>query len=279
VIVAIVAVLIFITGLYGNIVLIRSTIDHTQKKVRKTMNIFLMTLALYDILIITITMPVTLVEDLLLWWPFGRVLCYILYYMPTIFASGSVFTIVTIAAERYRAVVYPMKPKLSTARAALISIGIFLIAIAVTVPNMVFAIYDDKTFPNHPQCSHHFLPDPILGNKIYVIFVFGCLFWLPLMFTGGLYILIMYHLQVHRHKTILTINGRMTTETNRRVVTMLLIILLVFVLSWLPLHICFFLAIFGPLNPLTKDFRLALTICHIISYLNCAINPIVYVSF
>lgn len=279
IIIGICAVFIFCTGMYGNIILIRSTIDHTQKKVRKAMNIFLMTLAIYDILIISISMPVTLVEDLLLSWPFGRILCYILYYMPTIFATGSVFTIVAIAGERFRAVVYPMKPKLSTIRAILISLGIFLAAIAVTAPNMAFTTYDDKIFPLHPQCSHQFLPDPLLGNKIYVIFVFGCLFWLPLLFTGALYILIMYHLHVHRYKTILTVSGRIATDTNRRVVTMLLIILFVFFFSWLPLHICFFLAIFGSVNPLTNNFRIALTICHVISYLNCIINPVVYISF
>ena len=124
IIIGISAVFIFCTGMYGNIILIRSTINHTQKKLRKAMNIFLMTLAIYDILIISITMPITLVEDLLLSWPFGRILCYILYYTPTIFATGSVFTIVAIAAERFRAVVYPMKPKLSTIRAIMISLGI-----------------------------------------------------------------------------------------------------------------------------------------------------------
>ena len=126
-----------------------------------------------------------------------------------------------------------------------------------------------------------------LKNKIYIIIVFGCLFLLPLLFTGALYILIMYHLHVHRHRTILSISGyvattanrRVATNTNRRVVTILLVILFVFFFSWLPLHLCLCLALFGVVNPLSKSFRIAMTICHVISYLNCIINPMVYISF
>lgn len=275
------AAFIFCVGMYGNVILIWSTIELTKNKIRKAMNTFLMTLAVYDILTISITMPLTLIEDLLMSWPFGKALCHILYYVPTIFATGSVFTITAIAAERFRVIIYPMKPKLSITRAILISLGIFLVAIAVTAPTTAFTTYDDKTFPSHPRCSHHFLPDPVLGNNIYFIFVFGGLFWLPLLITSVLYISIMYHLRVQyrKRKNILRGNHCMAAATNRRVVTMLFVILVVFLCSWLPLHICIVLAIYGSINPLAKSFRYTLTICHVISYLNCIINPMVYISF
>jgi len=71
-------------------------------------------------------------------WPFGNVYCKMSSFISIISVCGSVFTLVAIAADRYNAIIRPLKPRMGRPMTILVAIGIWLVAMTIAVPQLLY---------------------------------------------------------------------------------------------------------------------------------------------
>ncbi|XP_063778227.1 cholecystokinin receptor type A [Pseudophryne corroboree] len=101
--------LIFLLGVLGNslviVVLIRN------KRMRTVTNIFLLSLAVSDLMLCLFCMPFTLIPNLLKDFIFGSTVCRAAFYFMGISVSVSTFNLVAISLERYSAICKPLQSR------------------------------------------------------------------------------------------------------------------------------------------------------------------------
>ncbi|XP_066488713.1 cholecystokinin receptor type A [Tiliqua scincoides] len=101
--------LIFLLSVLGNtlviIVLIRN------KRMRTVTNIFLLSLAISDLMLCFFCMPFTLIPNLLQDFIFGSAICKIASYFMGVSVSVSTFNLVAISFERYSAICRPLESR------------------------------------------------------------------------------------------------------------------------------------------------------------------------
>ncbi|XP_076042472.1 uncharacterized protein LOC143026264 isoform X2 [Oratosquilla oratoria] len=102
-------VVIFLLGMVGNTLVIVTLLQN--RKMRTVTNVFLLNLAIADLLLGVFCMPFTLVGSLLRDFIFGDVMCRIIPYFQAVSVSVSVWTLVAISLERYYAICQPLRSR------------------------------------------------------------------------------------------------------------------------------------------------------------------------
>ncbi|XP_048713948.1 neuropeptide FF receptor 1 [Caretta caretta] len=112
-------ILIFLMCMTGN--MLPGVTVLTNRQMWTVTNMFILNLAIHDLLVGTFCLPTTLVDNLITGWPLDNIMCKMSGLVQEMSVSSSVFTLVAIAVERFRCIVYPFRQKL-TLRKALITI-------------------------------------------------------------------------------------------------------------------------------------------------------------
>ncbi|MCI4392722.1 hypothetical protein PGIGA_G00149140 [Pangasianodon gigas] len=90
--------LIFLVCMVGNGVV--CFIVLRSKNMRTVTNLFILNLAVSDLLVGIFCMPTTLLDNIITGWPFGSMVCKVSGMVQGISVSASVFTLVAIAVDR-----------------------------------------------------------------------------------------------------------------------------------------------------------------------------------
>ncbi|XP_070198607.1 cholecystokinin receptor-like [Littorina saxatilis] len=98
--------LIFLLAFVGNLLVIVTLFQN--KRMRTVTNVFLLNLALSDMLLAVFCMPFTLVPVLLRNFIFGAAMCVLIRYLQAVSVGASCFTLVAISLERYFAICRPL---------------------------------------------------------------------------------------------------------------------------------------------------------------------------
>ena len=119
-------------------------------------NVFITTLAISDILLCTFTMPLTVIDILTKYWPWGPEMDILCKLIGTIQASCvffSSFSILLIALDRYRFILHSTETQLSNTQAFLASGLAFVLATTLSSPLLFITklefrknIFTDKYF-------------------------------------------------------------------------------------------------------------------------------------
>ncbi|CAH8621808.1 unnamed protein product [Schistosoma rodhaini] len=122
---------------------------------RSVTYIFLVNLSLSDLLHILICAPFTLVADfLLIYWPFGGILCRLVNYLQGVVVFICAFTHVIISIDRLTAVRCPIwrRRNLSVTNARMILLLIWCCAMIISIPSLIVCqIIVDKDGLTHCQ--------------------------------------------------------------------------------------------------------------------------------
>lgn len=95
---------IFIIGLFGNLVVVYIILWSGSKSVKTVGNYFLANLALGDILIAGLSIPFGYIAILWQYWPFGLLFCHLVNPAKTVGVFVSSYTLIALAVDRYFAV-------------------------------------------------------------------------------------------------------------------------------------------------------------------------------
>ncbi|KAM4709651.1 neuropeptide FF receptor 2 [Discoglossus pictus] len=265
----------------------------SSKHMRTITNLFILNLAFSDLLVGIFCMPTTLLDNIIAGWPFGSTVCKLSGMVQGISVSASVFTLVAIAVDRFRCIVYPFKQKLTISTAVVIIAVIWVLAIAIMCPSAVMLhVKEDKHFRvilgNSNQTSPIYWcqedwPNPQM-RKIYTTVLFSNIYLAPLSL-----IVIMYaRIGITLFKSEINIESKghqqqrhAVSRRKQKVIKMLIIIALLFIISWLPLWTLMMLSDYANL---TESQYQVINIyiypfAHWLAFFNSSINPIIYGFF
>uniref|UniRef100_A0A3B3WMR4 Neuropeptide FF receptor 2 n=1 Tax=Poecilia mexicana TaxID=48701 RepID=A0A3B3WMR4_9TELE len=298
--------LIFLVCMVGNGVV--CFIVLRSRNMRTVTNLFILNLAVSDLLVGIFCMPTTLLDNIITGWPFGSLVCKMSGMVQGISVSASVFTLVAIAVDRkgiicsfnlllqpcrFRCIVYPFKQKLTISTASLIIVVIWVLAISIMCPSGVMLQVtkeqtvrvllgsDNQTSPFY-WCRENW-PNQEM-RKIYTTVLFANIYLAPLSL-----IVVMYaRIGITLFKTAVPTGGKPDADSRhgvskkkQRVIKMLLIVALLFILSWLPLWTLMMLSDYASLTE--QQYRIIniyiYPFAHWLAFFNSSVNPIIYGFF
>ncbi|KAI4902087.1 hypothetical protein NFI96_014703 [Prochilodus magdalenae] len=206
--------LVIIPTIGGNILVILAV--SLERKLQNATNYFLMSLAVADLLVGLLVMPIALVTVLFnARWPLPEFLCPIWLFLDVLFSTASIMHLCAISLDRYIAIKKPIQHSQYKSRAkALAKIAlVWLISIGIAVPIPIKGLKDHPnniTFNSNRTCL-------LTPGSFGEFKVFGSLaaFFIPLMIMMIIYLLT---IQVLRKKAYL-LRSRVSQRFNRPTVS------------------------------------------------------------
>ncbi|VEN36593.1 unnamed protein product [Callosobruchus maculatus] len=175
--------IIFVVGVLGNGTLVIIFLRH--RAMRNVPNTYIFSLALADLLVILTCVPFTSIIYTLESWPWGVIICKINESVKDISIGVSVFTLTALSAERYCAIVNPLR-RLQTKPLTVISAGmIWILATGFALPDAICSglyyaqIGDNKTiaycspWPNITNVETYMKYAIVLKSLIYYFIPLG----------------------------------------------------------------------------------------------------------
>jgi len=93
-------IIIWLAAIGGNGIVIYIVLAY--QRMQTVTNLFIVNLAIGDILMAALCIPFTFVSNLLLqYWPFGSIMCVIVCYSQAVTVFISAYTLVAISIDRY----------------------------------------------------------------------------------------------------------------------------------------------------------------------------------
>jgi neuropeptide Y receptor len=126
-----------VLGALGNILVIVAVIR--KPAMRTPRNMFILNLAVSDLLLCTVVMPLTLMEIITKYFPLGNnvFICKIVGPLQATSIFVSTISITAIALDRYQVIVYPTKESLQLFGAVFILLLIWVLALLLATPLFV----------------------------------------------------------------------------------------------------------------------------------------------
>ncbi|XP_018418786.1 PREDICTED: neuromedin-U receptor 1 [Nanorana parkeri] len=292
--ICIIYLIVFSVGAIGNTLTCIVIFKH--KIMRTPTNYYLFSLAISDLLVLLLGMPLELYE---LWsnYPFlfGKGGCSFKTLLFETVCFASILNVTALSVERYIAVVHPLRAKYVVTRnhAKRVIISVWVLSILCSVPNAsLFGTYDlyvagYGTIPNSTICTL-VRPRWIYNLVIQITTIF--FFFLPMCTISVLYLLIGLQLKKEKMLQVLEAksggdgdsyqNVRLQQEKSRRrqVTKMLFILVVVFGICWAPFHTerLMWSFIINWTDKMHEMFSFVHVISGVFFYLSSAVNPILY---
>ncbi|XP_060825070.1 neuropeptide SIFamide receptor-like [Bombus pascuorum] len=275
-------VLVFVVGLIGNSFVI--AVVYRSPRMRTVTNFFIVNLAVADVLVIVFCLPATLMSNIFVPWFLGWFMCKAVAYIQGVSVAASVYSLVAVSLDRFLAIWWPLKCQITKRRARMMIVVIWFIALTTTSPWLLFfdlvSIYDDD--PDLRLCLEVW-PHPEDGTLFFLIGNLTLCYVLPTILISLCYILIWIKVW-RRHIPSDTKDAQMERiqqKSKVKVVKMLVVVVILFVLSWLPLYVIFTVIKLGGDVAEREDeiLPIATPIAQWLGASNSCINPILYAFF
>ncbi|XP_037097232.1 growth hormone secretagogue receptor a [Syngnathus acus] len=284
--------LLSVVGVTGNVLTI--LVVSKYRDMRTTTNLYLCSMAVSDLLIF-LCMPLDLYR---MWryrpWRLGDALCKLFQFVSESSTYSTILSITALSVERYVAICIPLRAKaLMTKRrvrslilllwcVSLLSAGPVFVMVGVERDHLSFSANDthalgreEDEYRDTRECkmTHYAVESGLMGAMVWLSSVF---FFMPVFCLTVLYSLIGRRLW-HRHRNTNIRSHR--DRSNRQTIKMLVVVVLAFVLCWLPFHVCRYLqsrSLDAPSPLLSALSEYCSLLSVVLFYLSAAINPILY---
>lgn len=128
---------IFVVATLGNGMVCYIVIS--SSRMRTVTNYFITNLAVGDLLITVFCVPFTSISYLKQYWSFGSFLCPVVNYSQAVAVFVSSYTLVAISIDRYMAIMWPLRPRMTKRLASLIILTVWIISMVTVAPILVFS--------------------------------------------------------------------------------------------------------------------------------------------
>ncbi|XP_047434050.1 somatostatin receptor type 5 [Mugil cephalus] len=258
--------IVCVVGLVGNTLVIHVIVNYTKNE--SVTNIYILNLAIADELFM-LGLPFLAVQNALLSWPFGSLMCRVVMTVDAINQFTSIFCLTVMSVDRYLAVVHPIRsswwrrPRVAKAISATVWAGSFV----VVLPVVVFA----DVLKDDGNCSIVWPEPEEVWKTSFIVYTCTVGFFCPLLVICLCYLLIVIKVRSVGKRAQATSSRRRKSE--RKVTRMVVVVVAVFVFCWLPFYV---LNILNLLVVLPGDFRGLYFFVVALSYANSCANPILY---
>ncbi|XP_061431020.1 growth hormone secretagogue receptor type 1-like [Lethenteron reissneri] len=277
--------LLFAVGVAGNVLTI--LVVTRFKAMRTTTNLYLSSMALSDICIF-LCMPFDLFR---IWqfvpWIFGDLICKWFQYASECCTYATILHITALSVERYLAVCFPLKAKVLITKRRVARVIWLLWSVAALSAGPVFAVvgveYENTTGMDGGDAVCRQTRYAETSGLLYaMVWVSTIYFFMPVLCLSVLYSLIGRELgrrKRGRRRAARGVSMATRDSSHRQTVKMLAVVVVAFVLCWLPFHVgrYLFTSSFDSesklVHQISRYFNLA---AMILFYLSAAINPLLY---
>ncbi|KAJ6637638.1 Neuropeptide F receptor [Pseudolycoriella hygida] len=275
--------ILIIFGTIGNCLVVIAVVR--KSNMRTVRNLFIVNLAVSDLLLCIVTMPLTLIEILTKYWPLGDYghLCKMIGTLQAISIFVSTISITSIALDRYQVIVYPTRENLQYMGAFVVIVFIWSFALFLASPMIIF-----KKLVNHSINLHMHGIDSVSyciedwpidhGRAIYSAFTLFVQYLLPIVIVSIVYLQINNKLNNRIPTTInVTRRNKRRSHRMRRTNCLLTSIAVIFAISWLPLNIFnLYSDVYLEKEALTQDLLVMYAVCHMMGMSSACSNPVLY---
>ncbi|KAJ8347090.1 hypothetical protein SKAU_G00284910 [Synaphobranchus kaupii] len=259
-----------------------------NRNMRSVTNVFILNLAVSDLLVGAFCVPTTLIDSLITGWPFSQLTCTMSNLIQGMSVSASVFTLVALAVDRFSGIVYPFRHRMKPFTALLAIMFIWLMAFAIIFPSAAtltvihldntYMVQDNQTYPLL-VCFEDW-PKPGL-RRVYTTLIFVQVYLAPLAAISLMYGCIVAKLSTNLRRVGLAEGGVARSRRKVKVIKMLIMVAVLFMVSWLPLWTLMLLTDYSDLDLQQIDFLSSylFPVAHWLAFSNSGINPIIYGFF
>lgn len=157
------------------------------RRSRTDLRPFLINLAISDLVMAIFCMPFTFIYTMMNTWIFSKPMCPIVLFFQLFSVTGSVFTNMAIGIDRFLAVMFPLRSRLTKQRAKYVLLGIWLCATAISSVQFVVGRAVDLN-DGKMQCIEDWKHED--RRKVYTIFIFVITYVIPLLILSVTYSII-----------------------------------------------------------------------------------------
>nr|XP_033804667.1 5-hydroxytryptamine receptor 2A [Geotrypetes seraphini] len=185
---ALLTVTVIVVTIAGNILVILAVL--LEKKLQNATNYFLMSLAIADILLGFLVMPVSMLNILYDYeWPLHRKLCPVWIYLDVLFSTASIMHLCAISLDRYIAIRNPIHHSRFNSRTKAFTkiVAVWTISVGISMPVPVFGLQDDSKVFNQENCY--------LSDENFILVGSFVAFFIPLIIMVVTYFLTIRSLQ------------------------------------------------------------------------------------
>ena len=257
--------IIFLISLIGN-TMVCFVVCH-RVKVKSVTNYFIMNLAVSDLLY-TLCVPLDIFTNKE--WPYGSMMCRILWPAQTMTITVSGFTLTALSVTRFWAVVKPLRRQLSIKQCGLVILILWTLATSTVVPYVIFLQYISST----KKCEEIWPVET--QRQTYTASLLIIQYAIPLTIITTCYAGIGFELTKGQTKTNNRTLAKARGKEARKVIKMLVLVTLTFAILTLPSTIMWMWYDFGTTAKNFKHFWDILEVLNVFDFLNCASNPIIY---
>lgn len=260
-----------------------------KKRMRKTINFFIANMSACDLLFSTFVLPKVLSEfrlghqRWLIDGALGLHLCKLVFYFQDVAFAVSIQSLLLIAVDRFRAVVYPLRPPLFSTRKCGASIALtWVVSLGLHSPYILTRQIRDT--PNGLICyvDWHGAFGRASSFEPYFISLFFLLVVAPICLLIILYTIIILKLREQscpRNLTISKGERQRRLRRERKVLTMAVAIVVGFGLCMAPFCIYAFMFMFVWKNQAPCNAKTIKTVVMFFFYASCAVNPCLCFKF
>lgn len=128
---------------------------HSATRMRSVTNFFIVNLSVGDMLMTLLCIPFSFISVLVLrYWPFGDIVCRIVSYWQAISVFVSAYTLVAISIDRYMAIMWPLRPRMSKSHAKIIIALVWFIALLTALPILIVSTIEQPN-PYYVECERY----------------------------------------------------------------------------------------------------------------------------
>ncbi|NXX15046.1 GPR19 protein, partial [Podargus strigoides] len=256
---------LWLVSIFGNALV--CLVIHRSRRTQSTTNYFVVSMACADLLISATSAPFVLVQ--LTWgrWTLGNMICKLVRYIQYLTPGVQIYVLLSIGVDRFYTIVYPLSFKVSREKAKKMILASWLFEAVFSSP--AFFFYGSNS---NDHCNF-FLPSSWEG-AVYSIIHLMVVFLVPSL------LIIFFYQKIVKYIWRIGTDGMTVRRTTNivprrkvKTIKMLLMLNLVFLLSWLPFYVA------QLWHPQETDYRksslvfLAITW---ISFSSSASKPIIY---
>ncbi|CAH1797454.1 unnamed protein product [Owenia fusiformis] len=279
---------LFIVASVGNLTVFVTLFRNRHRKSR--VNLFIMHLAIADLFVTFIVLPLEIAWHMTVSWQAGDTACRTLLFFRAFGFYLSSFILVTISLDRYFAIMHPLSLKDGERRGKVMLVFAWVCSIIASTPqSFIFHVEAHPEFPDYTQCvTFNFFPSE-KHELAYNLFVLIAIYVLPLIVITFAYSMILFEITkksresqeetcslAQKTETRLRRSGIGNIERARiRTLKMTVMIVLVFLVCWTPYFVMSCLWWFDSENARKVDPKIQRGL-FIFAVSNSCMDPIVY---
>lgn len=234
---------------------------------------FIMNLAVGDLGVTLLSMPFSLVTCISRGWIMSNSLCQLHGFLGSFFFCVSIFTLTIMSIEQYYTLVKPLSRKITIRRAWYMITAVWVLSTLLSMGPVVgwghFA-YNSSTLAcgvAYPRST---------SDRLYLLILVLIAYVITLLIMAYAYIRILFTVRKHTDRIArYTKGGLEVMRLQRRITYTLLLVLLVFVLCWLPFV---FLIVLATQNTSVTALPYGLGVAaYWCGFFNSSVNPIIFV--